>query len=296
MKFKHIHFIINPAAAKKEPVLSYISLAFKNSRTDWDVSLTKKSLGAGEIARKLIGNTDLIVVYGGDGCVTAVAAALNGSKQPMAILPGGTANVMAGELGVPTDTEAALEILKKGRFHLKAVDMGRVNGEPFLLRVNLGIMADMVIGANRELKNNFGQLAYGITTIQKVAEAEPITYELQLDDKKKFRASGVALTITNSGNMGMGGLELQPGISITDGLLDVILMPDKNLLTLLKVAGSTLLQNETTALQHWTCSKAVITLPKKQNFICDDAKRNTKKLKITVMPGAILMLVPFKSK
>jgi diacylglycerol kinase (ATP) len=264
VKFKHIHFIINPASAKEEPILAYISRAFGDSSTDWDISVTKKNLDAGAIARKLLGTTDLVVVYGGDGCITSVAAALYGTKLPMAILPGGTANVMAGELGVPTNTEAALEILQKGRFRVKAIDMGLVNGKPFLLRVNLGIMANMIIGANRKLKNNFGQMAYGLTAIQTMADADPVMYEIQLDQKKKFKVSGVALTITNSGHMGMGDLKLQPGISVTDGLLDVILMPDKDFLTLLKVTGSTLLQNETTALGHWTCRTAVINLPEKQ--------------------------------
>ncbi|MEO6630239.1 MAG: acylglycerol kinase family protein, partial [Mucilaginibacter sp.] len=127
MKFKHIHFIINPASGKEEPVLSYINRLFTGSRVNWDISVTKKDKGAGEIARSLIGKTDLIAVYGGDGCVTAVAAALHGKLLPMAIIPGGTANVMAKELGIPTDTVEALALLKKGH-RIRTIDMGLVNG------------------------------------------------------------------------------------------------------------------------------------------------------------------------
>lgn len=293
MKFKHIHFIINPASGKEEPILSYINRAFQNSRIDWDISLTKKDLGAGEIAVKLIGKTDLVVVYGGDGCVCAVAAALHGSQTPVAIVPGGTANVMAGELGIPGDTEAALALLQKGNFKLKAVDMGIVNGEPFLLRVNLGIMADMVTEAGPGLKNKIGQLAYGVTAVQTAIAAKPVTYDLEIDGRQ-IAASGVALTVTNSGNMGLGELDLLPGISITDGMLDVILMKDNDWLSVLKIAGSTLLQRGSETLQHWRCKTLTITMKKPQTYIRDDEAQKGKKLNIQVIRGSINLLVPKK--
>src|ERR1700761_5133450 len=98
MKFKNIHFIINPASSKEEPILFFINKVFNDSAVDWDVSIIKKNRNAGVIAKKLIGKTDLVVVYGGDGCVTEVASALHGTSIPMAIIPAGTANVMAKEL------------------------------------------------------------------------------------------------------------------------------------------------------------------------------------------------------
>jgi YegS/Rv2252/BmrU family lipid kinase len=291
MKLKHIHFIINPASAKAEPVLSLIYKALKNTKVDWDVSLTKKKLDAGMIAKKLIGRTDLVAVYGGDGCVTSVAAALQGSKTPLAIIPGGTANVMAKELGVPLDTAEALAVLLAGNHKQKRVDMGLVNGEPFLLRVNLGIMAAMVLEAGRELKNSIGQLAYGVSTLKTVAEAEPVIYGLKIDGRK-LAVSGVALTVTNSGHLGIADLALQPGISVTDGWLDVLLMKDNDVLSVLKVAGSALLQNKSETLEHWRAKKVVIALDKPYAFICDDAKRKAKKLKIEIVPKSLNVLVP----
>jgi len=291
MKLKHVHFIINPASGKEEPILSLIHQAFKGSKINWAVSVTQPDLDAGIIATKLIGHTDLVVVYGGDGCVTAVAAALHGTKTPMAILPAGTANVMAKELCIPLATADALAILQKGKHRLKAVDMGTVNGMPFLLRVNLGIMADMVLEAGRGLKDQIGQLAYGISAIKTVAKAEPIRYHLKIDDRL-ITTAGVSLTVTNSGHMGVGEMELQPGISITDGLLDVILMKDNNLLSVLKVAGSALLQQQSETLEHWRAKKVVIRLDKAQSFICDDTERRAKKLTIEIVPKSIFIVVP----
>jgi diacylglycerol kinase (ATP) len=291
MKFKNIHFIINPASSKEEPILFFINKIFNNSDTEWDVSIIKKNRNAWVIAKKLIGKTDLVVVYGGDGCVTEVASALHGTKTPMAIIPAGTANVMAKELGISSDTKEALVLLKTGSLQLKAVDMGLMNGHPFLLRVNLGIMADMVSEADRDLKNNIGQLAYGVTAIKTIANAEKVKYHLKIDGKI-IEEAGVCLTITNCGNVGIGDFKLQPGISITDGLLDVILMEDNDISSVLKIAGNTALQQETTALKHWKCKKVVLTLDKPQTFICDDAEHTAKKLTIKVVPASIKIAAP----
>jgi diacylglycerol kinase (ATP) len=295
MKFKHIHFIINPASGKEEPILSYINQVFDNSDINWDVTVTKRGISAGDIARNLIGKTDLIAVYGGDGCVTEVASALYETAMPMAIIPGGTANVMAKELAIPIDTKEAIQLLISEKASFKIIDMGLMNDHPFLLRVNLGIMADMILETDRDLKDNIGQMAYGVTAIKTIANAEPIKYQLEIDGKY-IEESGVSLTVTNSGNMGIGDFALQPGISITDGLLDVILLKDTNFVSLLKVAGSTLLQNETDAIRHWSCKQVTITTEQEQHFICDDYEETARVLNIKVAPAAIRILVPLNSK
>ncbi|TDQ09216.1 diacylglycerol/lipid kinase family protein [Pedobacter metabolipauper] len=294
MKFKHVYFIINPASGKEEPILSYINRVLDGSGIEWDVAITKKNKSAGDIARELIGKTDLIAVYGGDGCVTEVAAALHGTKMPMAIISGGTANVMAKELGIPLDTESAIEVLIGEGGTLRSIDMGLLDDQPFVLRINMGIMADMVLQADRSLKENMGQLAYGITAVKTIGNAEPLLYKMEIDGQL-FEETAVSLTVTNSGHIGIGDFSLQPGISITDGLLDVVLLKDAGLVSLLKVAGSTLLHTETEAVMHWQCKRIVITMPETQNFICDDREVSAKKISIEVVPSSIQILVPVKT-
>ncbi|GGI51157.1 bis(5'-nucleosyl)-tetraphosphatase [Mucilaginibacter galii] len=295
MKFKHIHFIINPASGNEEPILSYINQVLDHSDTNWDVTITKRGISAGETAHTLIGKTDLIAVYGGDGCVTEVASAIFGTTMPMAVIPGGTANVMAKELAIPIDTKEAIQLLISEQASFKTMDMGLMNDRPFLLRINLGIMADMILQTDRNLKDNIGQLAYGITAIKNIANAEPIKYRLEIDGQL-IEESGVSLTVTNSGNIGIGDFDLQPGISITDGFLDVILLKDTDFVSLLKVAGSTLLQNDTDAIKHWSCKQVTITTEHEQHFICDDYEETARVLNIKVAPAAIKILVPQNSK
>ena len=291
MKFRHIHFIINPASEKGVPVLFYIHQAFIGSDSKWDMSVTHAYRNAADIARSLIGKTDLIAVYGGDGCVTSVARALHGTSTPMAIIPGGTANVMAHELDLPMETRAAIEMLLNDKCQIKAIDMGTMNGQPFLLRVNLGIMADMVLQADRKFKNYIGRLAYFIAGIKTIANAQPIAYNLEIDGIE-INETAYSLTITNSGNIGISNLMMQPGISVTDGWLDIILLKSNSLSTLLKLTGATLLQSKTDAIMHWKCKKVVIKLKEKQAFICDDYKEIADEINIELVPASINMVVP----
>ena len=291
MKFRHIHFIINPASEKGVPVLFYIHQAFIGSDSKWDMSVTHADRNAADIARSLIGKTDLIAVYGGDGCVTSVARALHGTSTPMAIIPGGTANVMAHELDLPMETRAAIEMLLNDKCQIKAIDMGTMNGQPFLLRVNLGIMADMVLQADRKFKNYIGRLAYFIAGIKTIANAQPIAYNLEIDGIE-INETAYSLTITNSGNIGISNLMMQPGISVTDGWLDIILLKSNSLSTLLKLTGATLLQSKTDAIMHWKCKKVVIKLKEKQVFICDDFKEIADEIDIEIVPASINMVVP----
>jgi YegS/Rv2252/BmrU family lipid kinase len=294
MKFKKIHFIINPVAGTKAPILPFINKVFSESAINWEVSFTQKNGDAFRIAKLLKGKTDLIAVYGGDGSLSEVAGALYGSNTPMAIIPGGTANVMAKELGIPLDRIDALGLLKNNRPKFIKIDMGVVNKHPFMIRVNLGVMADMIILADQNLKDNLGQLAYGLTAIKSLANAQSLNYKLLIDGKK-IHESGVALTITNFGGIGIGSFDLLPGISINDGLLDVILLNNAGIVPILRVAGSTLTQNDSDVLKHWKCREVVVIMDKSVHYICDDFEKKAKRLSIKVIPKALKILVPAAS-
>lgn len=291
MQFKNIHFIINPASGKSEPILSYLHNALHNTKINWEVTVTTKEDDTFNTAKNLVGNTDLVIIYGGDGSITQVARALRGTKTPMGIIPGGTANVMSKELGIPQDSEEALALIVSGKSKVIKMDVGEANGTPFLLRINLGIMADMILEADTALKGTLGQAAYGISALKTTVTAKPVAYSMLIDGKE-IEEEGVSLTVTNAGNIGIGDMSFLPGISITDGMLDVILMKDANLLSLLKVAGSTLFQTESEVLKHWTCKQIYIKLNKPVKYICDDCEAEADVIDIKVLPKALNVLVP----
>ncbi|AMR32799.1 hypothetical protein A0256_15920 [Mucilaginibacter sp. PAMC 26640] len=293
MQISDIHIIINPASGKSEAILSYLQHALCKTAISWQITVGIKEDDAYTIAKNLIGKTQLIVIYGGDGSISQVARALCGSDTPMAIIPGGTANVMSKDLGIPQDSQDALALIISGDTEVRQIDMGLANGCPFVLRLNMGIMADMILDVDTYLKNKLGQLAYGISAFKTAVTAKPVTYKMWLDDVEIIE-SGVSLTITNAGSIGISDMALLPGISVSDGYLDVILMHDTDPLSVIKVAGCTLFHTESEVLKHWRCKKITVEPEQNMHYICDDTERQTSKLEVTLLPLALNVLVPAK--
>lgn len=286
-----IFFIINPAAGKEEPILEMIAKTFKDSHIFTTIHVLDEKEDPAEVARNAAAEAGIIAVYGGDGSITAAASGLIGSDTPLAIIPGGTANVLSKELDIPQDTENALQLIRDKKYGLKKIDTGLVNNRPFLLRINLGIMADMITKTDPELKDKIGQLAYGVSTIKSISEAETIAYRLTIDGKV-IEVSGVSLTVTNSGSVGIGDLQLQPGISVSDGLLDIVLLKDTNIISIIKAAGGSLFGHETDAITHWTCKEVIVELPEERTYLCDDCEDQAVKLTIKIVPSSLTVAVP----
>ena len=294
MQFQNIHIIINPASGKEEPILTYLHNAFNNSGLKWQVTVTTNENDAYDTAKGLVGKTDLVAVYGGDGSVTKVAAALYNTDTPMAIIPGGTANVMSKELGIPQASVDAIALITNGRSKVMKMDVGEANGIPFLLRINMGIMADMILEANTGLKSTIGQLAYGVSALKTTVTAEQTTYRMLIDGKE-MEEKGVSLTVTNAGNIGIGDMSFLPGISINDGYLDVIVLNNTDPLSLLQVAGSTLFQTGSDVLKHWRCKEISIKTDKPIKYICDDCEDESGEINIKILPLALNVLIPINN-
>jgi len=287
---KKVQFIINPAAGKETPITDIINDVFAGSGIPFSIAVSQAADDIFTLVSRHRQEAQLLAVYGGDGTVMEAARALYNSPTPLFIIPGGTANVMAKELNIPVDSKAALQLLLSGDYAIKAIDMGLVNGCPFLIRVNLGILADMITETSPEMKERWGQWAYGLTAFQNLPEAGT-PFRLRIDGKE-YEETAVALTVTNAGNIGREGYSFLPGIRVDDGLLDVISMSDADLWSLLKVTGSMLLQKDSATLQHRRAKEIHISAGGPLHFLCDDKAQTADALHIQVTPGALQVAVP----
>ena len=104
---------------------------------------------------------DLVMVWGGDGTVQRCVDALAGSGVPIAIIPAGTANLFASNLGIPKDIAKAVRIGLHGE--RRPIDVGRINGERFAVMAGTGLDASMIRDADAGLKDQVGRLAYLVT-------------------------------------------------------------------------------------------------------------------------------------
>jgi YegS/Rv2252/BmrU family lipid kinase len=294
--FKKLQVIINPAAGVGRPILQALNSGLKDSGIEWDVSITHKAGDAERLAKKAVEDgADVVGVHGGDGSVMEVASALRGTSTPMAIFPGGTANVMSVELGIPTDIEASIDFIAKSRYTTRLIDMGKVNERLFLLRIGIGLEADMMKSADQEVKNRFGMLAYAFSAINEMRTLTPTHYRVQVDGEL-HEVEGVSCMIANSGNVAIGGLTLSKEIDISDGLLDAVIFRRADLAALLTVTAAIVSPNaeatDSPQLEHYQGHEIVVEANPPQTISIDGEVVEPVTLTASILPGAVNVVVP----
>lgn len=306
-----IHVIINPAAGRDIPVLATINDVFQPAGIPWRVSITQKAGDAKAQAEAAVKDgVDVVAVYGGDGTVVEAASGLINSNVPLAILPGGTANVVAQEMTIPQNLAAACKVATGQRTWIRQVDIGKANEVYFLLRVGLGTEARIIEGADREAKNRLGFLAYLWSAAQSLSAVEQATYHLMIDGNA-IEVDGITCAIINSGNLGIGNLHIAQDVRMDDGLLDVIVVQNVNLPAIAELIGSVIgftpgtvipFEQQTPKsnkfvdldkyLLHWQgkCISVRATPPQIVQY--DGELMPTKEVNCQVFPNALQVVVP----
>lgn len=291
---KQIQVIANPAAGKSAPVMKTLNRVFTDAGIKWDLAITHGPGDGRRLARAATeAGADVVAAYGGDGTVMEVADGLRGTETRMAILPGGTANVMAVELGIPTSLEVAARVLTDVSSEFRAVDMGQVNQTySFILRASMGITGEMIAGAKREVKERLGLLAYAISALNALADPPVSLYRLRIDSEP-VESEGVICFIANSGTLGIRNLKLKSQIDVSDGLLDVVILRRADLGTLLEVASEVITGNESSIdLLHWQARHIQVEMDPVQTVQVDGEILEAEKLDIHVLPEAVRIIVP----
>lgn len=197
---------------------------------------TVEDPGTGQARAAVEAGVDLVCPLGGDGTVRAVAAGLVGGRVPLGLLPGGTGNLMARNLGLPVDSlEEALHIALTGRDH--AVDVGSINVVApeetqdaakdyyFLVMAGLGFDADVMAAMDEELKSKVGWAAYLVSGLQQV-QGEHFAATVAFDDGEPSEVEVRSIMLGNCGKVQLG-VELLPDARVDDGTLDAMLLsPD----------------------------------------------------------------------
>ena len=180
------------------------------------------------MARKAIERGhELLVAAGGDGTISAVADALIGTTIPLGVIPAGTANVLARELGLPLDARDACRVIAE-RAHTRRIDAMRVGKRHYLFQVGIGIDSLMIRDTQRLQKQRFGRLAYLWTACTRLLGFQPRRFLIETDGKRrKRRASQVV--VANGGVFGMPPYVWGPNIRLDDQRLDVCVVHARTL-------------------------------------------------------------------
>lgn len=227
--FQNIHLIINPVSGQGVVPVAEIRSKFGVLGDRLTVHETKPDVSAREIAEGAVSAAaDLVVAFGGDGTMLEVSEGLIDTGVPLAVLPGGTANVFANELEISNDKMQAIHNLLSGEAYIKEVDVGCVGSRHFLLRLGIGLEAAMTVMADREDKDKYGFWAYIWTALRLSSRMKVAHYHLVIDGRR-IRIKGVTCVICNSGNLGLPRVKLLPDIDISDGMLDVVVVREASL-------------------------------------------------------------------
>lgn len=168
---------------------------------------------------------DLVVAAGGDGTVSAVSDGLVGSSIPLGIIPTGTGNLIARELNIPDDAEAAIVLIATAP-HKRKIDAMRIGKRAYFLNASVGVSASVISGTTRKNKNRFGRIAYIGTTLLKVLSSKPRYLIVEADGKAhSYRA--VEAAIMNCGLLGRLFYPKGPEIRIDDGHLGIWILSIK---------------------------------------------------------------------
>lgn len=230
--------VVNPAksgvVALREAVLA------AEERQDFAPTLwletTVEEPGESQARRALQEGVDLVIAAGGDGTVRAVAAGLRDSGMPLGLVPLGTGNLFARNLGIPVNDPADAVVLAFSGVD-RAVDVlvaevRRPNGERdrelSLVMSGVGIDAAMIANTNDDLKKRVGWLAYVDAGLRSIPASKPFRIAHRIDRQRAQRSRVSSILIANLGYL-PGGVELIPDAEIDDGRLDVVRLQPRNL-------------------------------------------------------------------
>ena len=198
---------------------------------------TVDDLGQGATARALESGATAVLVAGGDGTVRAVSEALSGTDTPLTIVPSGTGNLLARNIGLPLDDASAMVQATFGGNH-HAIDVGfarltRADGtsdeHAFVVMGGIGLDAAMIANTSGDLKKRVGWVAYVDGAARSLVGAKPFTIMYQVQRRRMHHAQVHSVVFANCGSL-PAGLELIPQASITDGQLDIALFQPKGAL------------------------------------------------------------------
>jgi diacylglycerol kinase (ATP) len=292
-------FILNPAAGTHDADDTESAVVDRLRESDVEVEVSRTE-GEGDARRWAQAaadgdDVDLVVVAGGDGTVREAVAGVVASKGdvPIAIVPLGTADLLARALGVPLgDPAAAAGVAVDGE--ARPIDVIELVGrdDHSVIMVDAGFDARLVRDSDRGNKNILGPFAYVVAGIQNLFQLEQVELELELDGEVQ-RTKGHTVLCLNIGRLG-DTVVVDHDIQPDDGSLHVGVVTDPGatdaVLTALTMAAD---HSEQHANVVWsTCTTARITATPRLEVQVDGDPAGETPLELKLLPGAVTVLVP----
>jgi diacylglycerol kinase (ATP) len=245
-----------------------------------------------QVRRALDHGAELVFAWGGDGMVQRCADLLAGTDASLAIVPAGTANLFATNIGVPRDIEQAVAIGLRGA--RTRVDVGRLNGERFVVMAGAGFDAAMIRDASDGgLKERLGRVAY-VWSGSENLRSKAFRAEITVDGSPWYKGKASCILIGNVGEL-IGGIEVFEDARPDDGKLDVGLATAEGLLEWARVVARTAVGSvsESPFARTTKAQSVKVKLDRKVRYELDGGdRRKLKSFKVKAEPGSLSVCVP----
>jgi diacylglycerol kinase (ATP) len=218
--------IFNPLAARTDPeVLSVVCRVFAAEGWEVDMAGTSRDGHAADLARRGVADgVDLIAVYGGDGTTMQAVRGMVGSGVPVALIPGGSVNILAGNLRIPRKPLAAARVAV--RAVTRNIDLGRVRRSGgdryFAVSCGAGFDAELMAATSGANKRRWGMGAYVARAWEAVQDIKVVPHRVTVDGET-FEADAAMVLVANCGEFFPPWARWKAGIAPDDGFLDVII-------------------------------------------------------------------------
>ncbi len=314
--------IVNPTKVDMEALRAAVEQA--ESDAGWAPSLWLETSvddpGQGRAREATAARVTAVLTAGGDGTVRAVAEGMLDSGIPMVLIPSGTGNLLARNLGLSlgklsdslttavTGVDQAIDV---GVAELTRDD-GSVERHAFVVMVGIGLDAKMIAATNPNLKKRVGWLAYVEATARIVRDVDAVRVRYTLDGSAERATTVHTLLIGNCGTL-PGGVLLLPEAQIDDGLLDVVAMRPRNLWGWMRVSYAVVWENgvlqktkvgrrilaadrSVRALRYFQGRRMTLAFERPEEFEIDGEEMGlVTRLEVRVAPASLVVRVPRES-
>jgi len=234
---------------------------------------------------------DLVCVIGGDGTVNETINGLAGAEVPLAIVPTGTVNVLAMELGIPLEPPDAVKLLEVGT--MSWIDLGLAGDRYFGLMAGVGMDAAVVASLNPIMKKAFKEAAFAVQGFANYLTKEEPLIRVTTAERT---VEGYFAVFGNSSNYG-GGFGITPLADMRDGLLDVCVLKDKSFLSTIWYWTAALINAHIThpKVEYFRTEKAeIVTVEEGKEVLVQTDGEVAGKLPLTcrVVPHSLRVVVP----
>jgi YegS/Rv2252/BmrU family lipid kinase len=285
-----ILFIINPISGEhnKAEIIRAIPKILDKNRFDIFITHSKRAGHAAEIAQKAVAeNIDIVVAVGGDGTINEVATQLVSANTALAIVPCGSGNGLARDLGISLRYKEAIQQINK--LELKKIDVGVCNNQYFFSIAGVGYDAKVAYDFNRGKKRKFAGYLWAIVKDYFNVKDQPFEIELE---EEKTTGKYFLISVANCSQWGYN-VKVAPGAKLDDGLFIVNLCKKPSIFSVIPF-GIKLLAGKIEHSKHAdfkTTKKISITSDMEFFYHLDgDAKGISRQINIDILPHALMVL------